>query len=451
MQLELKEKLKRFIDILRENNTITISTVSKDGKLWSTKAYYGEEDGYIYVILENKGKAFNNIKENPNVFFVIEKGEPIKFIQGEGEVEIIGHIDNFENERTIVVRKNFPIVPFLKIVRDCSVIRIKPKKVYVSDFSKGFIPRFEIEFDEKTFNLLKEMFPKPSKIKAYIQATRPWVIGITISAVIIGALLSPKIDILKFILTLIGAVLIHLGVNAWSDYFDYKKGADRWDTLGSSRTIVDGLLKPKEVLMIGTILILISAFIGIILTLMTSFELLKILFIGAILGLFYAFVPIGFKYIALGDLAVFLAWSFISLGSYYIQTLEFSPIPFLAFIPISLLVVGILHGNNMRDINDDKKAGYKTFAGILGIKGSQFYYALLVISSYVSLVLLVAFKILPIWTLIALLTIPSALRNVEWAFKPNYIQFGMLDFYTAQLSNSLSIFIIIGLIMNRIL
>jgi len=449
--MELKEKLKRYIDILRENNTITISTISKDGKLWSTKAYYGEEDGYIYVILENKGRAFNNIKENPNIFFVIEKGEPIKFIQGEGEVEIIGHIDEFERERTIVVRKNFPIVPFLKTVRDCSVIRIKPKKVYVSDFSKGFIPRFEIEFDEKTFNLLKEMFPKPSKLKAYIQATRPWVIGITISAVIIGTLLAPKIDLFKFILTLLGAIFIHLGVNAWSDYFDYKKGADRWDTLGSSRVIVDGLLKPKEVLLIGSILIIISAIIGIILTFLTSFELLKILIIGGILGLFYAFVPIGFKYIGLGDLAVFLAWSFISLGSYYVQTLEFSPIPFLAFMPIALLVVGILHANNMRDINDDIKAGYRTFGSLLGLKGSQFYYLSLIFASYISIIILVALKILPIWTLISLLTIPNALRNVDWALRPNYIQFGMLDFYTAQLSNSLATFIIIGLIMNKII
>lgn len=448
--MELKEKLRRYIEILRENNTITISTISKDGKLWSTKAYYGEEDGYIYVILENKGKAFNNIKENPNIFFVIEKNEPIKFIQGEGEVEIIGHVDEFEKERTIVIRKNFPIVPFLKAVRDCSVIRIKPKKVYVSDFSRGFIPRFEIEFNEETFKLLREMFPKPSKLKAYIQATRPWVIGITISAVIIGTLLSPKIDILKFILTLIGAIFIHLGVNAWSDYFDYKKGADRWDTLGSSRVIVDGLLKPKEVLLVGSTLIILAMLIGIILTFMTSFELLKILIIGAILGLFYAFVPIGFKYIAFGDLAVFLAWSLISLGSYYIQTLQMSYVPFLAFIPISLLVVGILHGNNMRDIQDDVKAGYRTFAGILGVRGSQFYYAFLVISSYIVLIILVAFKILPIWTLISLLTIPSALRNIEWAFKPNYIQFAMLAFYTAQLSNSLSVFIIIGLILNRL-
>ena len=89
MELELKEKLKRFIDILRENNTITISTVSKDGKLWSTKAYYGEEDGYIYVILENKGRAFNNIRENPNIRIALRTILSITLIVNNNIIRII--------------------------------------------------------------------------------------------------------------------------------------------------------------------------------------------------------------------------------------------------------------------------------------------------------------------------------------------------------------------------
>ncbi len=449
--MDIREKLRRYLEILKENNTITISTVSKDGKLWSTKAYYGEEDGYIYVILENKGHAFNNLKENPKIFFVIEKGEPIRFIQGEGIAEIIGPTNEHEKERTIVVRKNFPIVPFLKMNPETTIVRIKPKKVYVSDFSKGFIPRFEIEFNDEVFELIKEVAPKPSKLKAYIQATRPWVIGITVLAVLLGTLFAPKIDLLRFLLTLVGAVLVHLGVNAWSDYFDYRKGADRWDTLGSSRTIVDNILKPKEVLMVGALLIALSAIVGLILYRITGGEyIIYFMLAGAILGLFYAFVPIGWKYLALGDVAVFLAWSLISLGAYYVQTLKISPEPFLAFVPIALLVVGILHGNNMRDIKDDERAGYRTVAGLLGLRGSQFYYAFLIASAYISLVVLVIVKILPVWSLIALITLPSAFKNVEWAFRPNYLQFGMLDFYTAQLSNSFGLLIVVSLILERL-
>jgi len=33
--------------------------------VWSAKTYYGDEDGYIYVALEDQGHTLSNIKENP--------------------------------------------------------------------------------------------------------------------------------------------------------------------------------------------------------------------------------------------------------------------------------------------------------------------------------------------------------------------------------------------------
>ncbi len=71
--LDRKEKLRRYAEILRENNTITITTKNKEGKVWSAKTYLGDEDGYIYVILEDQGHTLNNIKENPDVYFVIPR------------------------------------------------------------------------------------------------------------------------------------------------------------------------------------------------------------------------------------------------------------------------------------------------------------------------------------------------------------------------------------------
>lgn len=449
--MEKGEKIRRYLSILSDTNTVTLTTRGKDGKPWSAKVYYGDKDGYIYVILEAEGHTLRNIRENPEVFFVIEKNDPTRFIQGEGIAEVIGPTKENPDERTVVVRKNFPIIPFLKAHPDTVIVRIKPTKVWITDFSEGFLPRFELQFDDETWKLIQENQLKPNKLKLYIQATRPWVIGITVWAVIIGTLLAPSIDVWKFLLTLLGAVFAHLGVNAWSDYFDYKKGADRWDTLGSSRTIVDKLLKPSEVLLIGAVLLVLAAIIGVILYFMVGDGVLKLALAGAILGLFYAFVPVGWKYLALGDIAVFLAWSLIAVGSYYVQTGVISWIPFLAFIPVAILVVGILHGNNMRDIMDDLRAGYRTVASILGLKGSQIYYAILIAISYISLIALTVYGILPYWSLIALITIPDALRNLRWAFKPNFVQFGMLDFYTAQLANKMASLIALGIVIERII
>lgn len=448
--LTREEMLKRYAEILRENNTITITTRDKSGNIWSAKTYFGDEDGYIYVILEDKGHTFKNIKENPEVYFVIERGSPDRFIQGYGRAEIIGPTSKYDRERTIVVRKNFPIVPFLKAIPDTTVVRIVPTKVFVSDFSKGWIPRFEIEFNEEDFKKLKEIYPKTPKWKLYIQATRPWVIYATVAAVIVGTLLSGKFNLLKFILTLIGAVSVHLAVNAGADYFDYKKGADRWDTLGSSRVIVDKLLRPSEVLAVSLVLYAVALLSGLTLWYLLGFDriFLYLILAGFILGFFYAFVPIGWKYLALGDVAVFLAWSLISAGAYYIQTQSLDAKAFLGYMPVSLLIVGILQGNNMRDIYDDQKAGYKTFAGIIGPSASRYYYAFLILSAYILVPVMIVFGIWPVWSLAVYLTLPQALRNISWAFKPNFIQYGMLDFYTAQLQTVFSNVLILALLLS---
>jgi len=449
--MDKRDVISRYLKILSDNNTIVLTTKDEKGNPWSAKVYYGDRDGLIYVILDASSHTLRNLKENPNVFFVVEKGDPIRFLQGRGIAEILGSIEEHPDERTIVVRKNFPLIPFLKSHPDAVVVRIKPTRVWITDHSDGFKPPMELEFDQEVWNSIPQLAPRPSRLKLYIQATRPWVIGITLWAVIIGTLMAPMVDIWKFLLALTGAVLAHLGVNAWSDYFDFKKGADRWDTLGSSRTIVDKLLSPREVLSIGILLLLIAAFIGLILYFLSGSGILWLILVGALLGLFYAFVPIGWKYLALGDIAVFLAWSLMAVGAYYVQTGQFSWKPFLAFMPVALLVVGILHGNNMRDMQDDIRAGYRTVATLLGLKGSQYYYAFLIGASYLSLIALVIAGVLPVWTLIALATLPDALRNLKWAFRPNFVQFGMLDLFTARLANRMAALIALGIVMDRIL
>lgn len=446
-----KEKVRIISKIIKENNTITITTKGKEGNVWSTKVFYGEQGSDIYIILEKQGHAYKNILENNEVFFVIEKNDPTAFIQGIAEAEIIGDTDKTP-ERSIITRKNFPIVPFLRSNPETVVVRLKLKKLYVSYFLEGWMPRFEIEINNYIKELLEKEIKRESKIKYYIQSTRPWALPATIGAVLIGTLLSPMIDILRFILSFAGAVFVHLGVNAISDYFDYKRGVDKWNTLGGSRVLVEGILKPREVLIIGIILILASLGIAGIIWYILSFNInfLYLILIGGVAGIFYAFIGFGWKYIGLGDLMVFIAWTGIAFGSYFVQTTLLNWYVIIAFLPISLLIVAILHGNNMRDIQDDINSGYKTFAGILGPTLSKYYYSILVVGAYLSLIVSVIFGILPIWTLVTLFSIPIAYNNILWAFRDNYIQKGMLDLFTAKLVQTNSILLTIGIIISKI-
>ena len=53
--------------------------------------------------------------------------------------------------------------------------------------------------------------------------------------------------------------------------------------------------------------------------------------------------------------------------------------------PLTLLTVGILHGNNLRDIDTDRKAGVTTLATLMGRGASKAYYAALVVGCYLGL------------------------------------------------------------------
>lgn len=446
-----RDKARIVNDIITNNNTIVINTKDSKGKLWSTKVYYGEDGSDIYIILEKNGNAYKNILENPEVFFVIDKNDPMAFIQGVAEAEVLGDTGERE-ERSLVTRKNFGIIPFLKFNPETVVVKLKLKKLYVSYFVEGIVPRFEVDVDEYFRELLRKEYSRQPKFKYYIQITRPWSFVATISAVVIGTLISPTVDALKFFLVLVGALLVHAGVNVISDYFDYRKGADRWDTLGSSRVLVEGILKPDKALAWGIILIMLSILVGLVIWYLIKFSIVFVYLvgIGALMGLFYTFIGFGWKYLGLGDLAVFVAWTGIMFGAYFVQTGIVNWFVIVASLPISLLIVAILHGNNMRDIQDDLKSGYRTFAGILGANLSKYYYAFLVITSYVLLVVNVGLGILPIWVLISLFSLPIAINNVKWAFRDNYIQKGMLDILTAELLKVNSLLMVVGLVLYKI-
>ena len=72
------------------------------------------------------------------------------------------------------------------------------------------------------------------------------------------------------------------------------------------------------------------------------------------------------KYRALGDLAVFLDFGMLGgLGSFVVQTGSFSWLPVLWTMPMSMLVIAILHANNWRDIVSDGDRRVKTMASDL--------------------------------------------------------------------------------------
>ncbi len=446
--LDKFEYLKTAKKVFEENKTLTLVSYGKSG-VWAGKVYFGEEDGYIYVALE-RGRNYQNVIENPHVFFVIEHGVPDRFIQGEGIAERLGDITE-RPERSIIFRKALELVVYAKKIPGVTLFRIRPTKLYISDFTEEWKPRAEIEVTDEVLKIFQtSLKTKHNFLKVAFKAVRPFAFPATIAPVLLGTFISPHISIPMFILVFLGLLLAHSAVNVLSDYFDYIRGADTWRVLGSSRVLVDGLMKPRQHLLFGIFLFLISLAIGLYFVFAVDYKVLYFIIPGVILGVFYTAPPLGFKYRALGDIAVFLAFGpIMTLGVYYIQTREISPLPVLLSIPIGLLTTAILHGNNFRDIKEDLSAGYKTFAGIIGTKGSSYYYAVLVLLAYVLTIYFVIKGYFPIAGLLALITLPTAFKNIKVSFNQALVNFTFLDLLTAKLQLYFSSLLILGIILGR--
>lgn len=451
MQGEYKKYLKAAKKVFEENKTLTLVSKGRDGKVWAGKVYFGEEDGYIYVALE-RGKNYSNIIENPHVFFVIEHGVPDRFIQGEGIAEMLGDISEVP-ERSIIFRKAIELVVYAKKIPGVTVFRIKPTKLYISDFTEEWKPRAEIEVTDEVLKIFQtELKTRYNFLKVAFKAIRPFAFPATIAPVLLGTFISPQVSIPMFLFVLFGLLIAHSAVNVLSDYFDYIRGADTWKVLGSSRVLVDGLMKPKHHLFLGLSLLLISLGVGFYFVFAVDYKVLYFIIPGLILGLFYTAPPVGFKYRALGDLAVFLAFGpIMTLGVYYIQTKEISLIPVILSIPIGLLTTAILHGNNFRDIKEDTEAGYKTFAGVIGVKASSYYYAILVTLAYLLTVYFIFEEFLPALAILSFLTLPIAVKNIKVSFNQALVNFTFLDLLTAKLQLYFSSLLIIGIIFEKFL
>jgi len=256
------------------------------------------------------------------------------------------------------------------------------------------------------------------KVIIWIKELRTPFFTCTIVPVTLGTMIAwyeiGIFDLELFALTLIGMIAIHAGSNMIDDYFDYESGADRhpiYDRLespffGGSGVLVDGELKPEQVRYASLILFLLGGIIGGYLAIVRGLMILIIGVIGSLFGYFHA------KHISargLGEFSLFLNFGPLPvLGSFFVQTQIFSIGPFLASIPIGILMFCMLLINSIPDYIADKTVEKETIPVKIGRKKSAYLYIILIVLIYVSITISVLFEYIPRGTLIALTTIPLA-------------------------------------------
>lgn len=259
-----------------------------------------------------------------------------------------------------------------------------------------------------------------ARMQLWWRALRPFSFTASVIPVLVGSLLGfdERVRVLPFLLALVGSVAIHAGTNLVNDYYDHVKGADGPDSLGPSGVIQRGDLSPRSVLIGGIVCFALGSAIGLVLVAMTSVELLWLGLASVLAGFLYTGAPVSLAYIGLGEVTVFVFMGPVMvLGSYFVQTERWAWAPFIVSLPVAFLVTGILHANNMRDIEDDRRHGKRTIATLIGRRWANVEYYLLIGAAYLTLVAAVAVGEAPWPALVALVTVPMAWKAVQLARK----------------------------------
>lgn len=286
-------------------------------------------------------------------------------------------------------------------------------------------------------------------IKDWIVATRPWSFPASAMPVLVtlGYMFWSvrEINWAAGLFTILNVVVFHAAGNTWSDYKDYKCGVDREDTVGGL-SIVSGQFEAQQIKRFSMALFAVAVAAGLVLVGLTGIEALYFGLAGALLTLFYPWL----KYHALGDMDIFLAYSVVPmLGTSFVATGQVQPDVLVLSVPVGLITVGILHSNNTRDIEQDKRAGIKTFAMCVGGKVSTILYCLEMVVPFVWVIGCVIMGLLPGWCISVIAAGKPAFDNARQALK--YNKEGMkalvgVDEKTAQLQLAFSVLMFVSFV-----
>ena len=301
---------------------------------------------------------------------------------------------------------------------------------------------------------------KKQHIKNWLIAMHPWsfpasampaLIAFTFVFYSFSIGVLTDINWINGVLAVVGAVIFHAAGNLIGDYYDFIYEVDGEKKTGPVRLLVTGYFKPKTILIYSFVVLLTGIILGIYLITQSGFTLFYI----GLAGILSVFFYYRLKYVALGEVVIFISFSqLIALGVVYVMTSQIIWSSLLVVAPVGLLIVGILHANNTRDLVLDKASGIQTQAIKLGVEGSKILYQSLLLAPYILVAMIVMAGLLHSLSFLVLLSFPMALNNIKKMKQvrlDTLHEISTLDVNTSKLVGVFSVLLILGNVIGSFL
>ncbi len=260
------------------------------------------------------------------------------------------------------------------------------------------------------------------KLKIWLLETRPQFLVLSVVLAFLGTSIAwydGYFHLGHALLAFLGLLLAHISANTLNDYSDYSSGVDlatkRTPFSGGSGILPAALLKPRQVFWLGITSFLLAVPIGIYFIIVGGWLLLPLLLIGALCVLLYNPVilkrgwPEWAPGVGLGVLPI--------LGVYFVQSAAYTWPVVVAAIPSGILVHNLLLLNEFPDAEADRKADRKTLPITMGEVKASVVYSVLTVIVYLWIIGGVIAGMMPAFSLIALLTLPLAVKAIQGARK----------------------------------
>ncbi|MBI4334537.1 MAG: 1,4-dihydroxy-2-naphthoate octaprenyltransferase [Chloroflexi bacterium] len=351
------------------------------------------------------------------------------------EVEITGSAgfvtDPQEKKKALeLTYRKSPVVKYLKDTGSDSIldyIRVTPEIIKYRIFGEivGGMPPTVIDFPVNK-SAAGDWPALRRKLGHWWMEVRPSFLTASLVPILLGTAVAwaatGQFHAGYFVLTLLAGLLLHAGTDVINDYFDHRSGNDEANRSfvrpfsGGSRLIQLGLMSPVEVLAEALLCFALGSAIGVYLAWARGPFILVLGLAAVLSGFFYTGKPFNWASRGLGEFIVALNFGpLMALGAYYTQVQALSWLPVLASLPVAFFIAAVLYINEFPDYEADRLVGKRNLVVRLGKQKAVAGCFILVAGAYVTLLAGLVAGNLPVATLLGLLTVPLAVKSLQYA------------------------------------
>ncbi|NWF91564.1 MAG: prenyltransferase [Syntrophaceae bacterium] len=262
----------------------------------------------------------------------------------------------------------------------------------------------------------------PGSLRAWLILPRFQFLPLTVILASLGTAIAAYegyFHLGHFLLAMFGSILVHMTVNVINDYYDYVDGIDlnteRTPFSGGSGVLPSSLLRPKQAFWFATICLLVAMVIGAYFCMVKGWLLFPLLLVAGFSAYFY---NVYLSKWLMGEFFAGLNFGpLLVLGAYYVQTGRYSWEPLVASVAPGILTSTLLFLNEFPDQEADQKGGRRHLVIAMGKRKASFFYVVLIAASYLSIVIGVMTRMMPLLTLIGLGTIGFGWKAAQGALR----------------------------------